>query len=272
VPRCHKQHRGPEWARSELRGPLRRQLPPVESRAPSVSVSRDFSPAYRDRISLGGGGGGLNGMIQATAVDPRPYLVSWDWCRRPSAGRQRLTACLGWFDADRYSFIVSDFHRLLPAGLPAVGEGAGQPSSHEIRISGCRLCFESGRQHGQARYRERSFVVRDATSFHLSSEITCQNARRSSTRRGRDLAGRCINRERRAGVMTNTRSPDQPSQINPKRVAPYPIQPTGLPARANSTDVRKRAAQHIIAARPSPWGLSPPILCHLSWRTRRWVF
>ena len=36
----------------------------------------------------------------------------------------------------------------------SVGEGAGQPLSHEIRISGCRLCFESGRQHSQARYRE----------------------------------------------------------------------------------------------------------------------
>jgi hypothetical protein len=37
----------------------------------------------------------------------------------------------------------------------SVGEGTGQPLSHEILISGCRRCFEGGRQHGQARHRER---------------------------------------------------------------------------------------------------------------------
>jgi hypothetical protein len=37
----------------------------------------------------------------------------------------------------------------------SVGRAQAKPSSREIRISGCRLCFESGRQHGQARYRER---------------------------------------------------------------------------------------------------------------------
>jgi hypothetical protein len=36
----------------------------------------------------------------------------------------------------------------------SVGEGIGQPLSHEIRNSGCRRCFEGGRQHGQGRYRK----------------------------------------------------------------------------------------------------------------------
>jgi hypothetical protein len=48
----------------------------------------------------------------------------------------------------------------------SVGEGAGQPLSHEIRISGCRLCFESGRQHGQARHREH--LVDPAGSKNLA--------------------------------------------------------------------------------------------------------
>jgi hypothetical protein len=36
----------------------------------------------------------------------------------------------------------------------SVGEGAGQPLSHEILNPGCRRCFEGGRQHRQARNRE----------------------------------------------------------------------------------------------------------------------
>ena len=60
----------------------------------------------------------------------------------------------------------------------SVGEGAGQPSSHEIRISGCRLCFESGRQHGQARYRER--LVDPAGSKNLACvEAPCAGTGRS---------------------------------------------------------------------------------------------
>jgi hypothetical protein len=48
----------------------------------------------------------------------------------------------------------------------SVGEGAGQPLSLEIRISGCRLFFESGRQHSQARYREH--LVDPAGSKNLA--------------------------------------------------------------------------------------------------------
>ena len=36
----------------------------------------------------------------------------------------------------------------------SVGEGIGQPLSHEILISGCRRCFEGGRQHRQTRDRK----------------------------------------------------------------------------------------------------------------------
>jgi hypothetical protein len=36
----------------------------------------------------------------------------------------------------------------------SVGEGIGQPLSHEIDNSECRRCFEGGRQHSQARYRK----------------------------------------------------------------------------------------------------------------------
>jgi hypothetical protein len=36
----------------------------------------------------------------------------------------------------------------------SAGEGIGQPLSHEILISGCRRCFEGGRQHCQARNRK----------------------------------------------------------------------------------------------------------------------
>jgi hypothetical protein len=39
-------------------------------------------------------------------------------------------------------------------GEASVGEGIGQPLSHEIYDSGRRRCFEGGRQHGQARYRK----------------------------------------------------------------------------------------------------------------------
>ena len=39
-------------------------------------------------------------------------------------------------------------------GEASVGEGIGQPLSHEIDSSGCRRRFESGRQHRQARYRK----------------------------------------------------------------------------------------------------------------------
>ena len=36
----------------------------------------------------------------------------------------------------------------------SVGEGAGQPLSHEILNPGGRRCFEGGRQHSQARNRK----------------------------------------------------------------------------------------------------------------------
>ena len=36
----------------------------------------------------------------------------------------------------------------------SVGEGIGQPLSHEIDNSGCRRCFVSGRQHRQTQYRK----------------------------------------------------------------------------------------------------------------------
>jgi len=63
-------------------------------------------------------------------------------------------------------------------GEASVGEGTGQPLSPEIRISGCRLCFESGRQHGQARYRER--LVDPAGSKNLACvEAPCAGTGRS---------------------------------------------------------------------------------------------
>ena len=60
-----------------------------------------------------------------------------------------------------------------------VGEGIGQPLSHEIRLNpGCRLCFEGGRQHGQARYRER--LVDPAGSKNLACvEALCAGTGRS---------------------------------------------------------------------------------------------
>jgi len=60
----------------------------------------------------------------------------------------------------------------------SVGEGAGQPLSHEIRNSGCRLCFVSGRQHGQARHREH--LVDPAGSKNLACvEAPCRGTGRS---------------------------------------------------------------------------------------------
>jgi hypothetical protein len=41
-------------------------------------------------------------------------------------------------DADRYSFIVSDFHRLLPAGLPAHFES--DMASHAVGLADVAKC------------------------------------------------------------------------------------------------------------------------------------
>ena len=54
--------------------------------------------------------------------DENPFAARWLACAIPyrrfaadlTIGNARLGA-----DVDRYSFIVSDLHRLLPAGLPA---------------------------------------------------------------------------------------------------------------------------------------------------------
>jgi hypothetical protein len=56
------------------------------------------------------------------ARDYFPFAAQWLAyaipCRRFASGLAANDARLG-VDADRYSFIVSDFHRLLLAGLPA---------------------------------------------------------------------------------------------------------------------------------------------------------
>ena len=55
----------------------------------------------------------------------------------------------------------------------SVGEGIGQPLSHEIDSSGCRRCFEGGRQHRQARYRKASPATRRGRRNLACVEAPC---------------------------------------------------------------------------------------------------
>ena len=62
----------------------------------------------------------------------------------------------------------------------SVGEGIGQPLSHEIRNSGCRRCFERGRQHEQVHHRERPLDPA------WSKNLACADAPCAGTGRSRD--------------------------------------------------------------------------------------
>ena len=52
-------------------------------------------------------------------------------------------------------------------GEASVGEGIGQTLSPENLITGCRHCFECGRQHGLARHRERLAARRGRRTWHV---------------------------------------------------------------------------------------------------------
>jgi hypothetical protein len=75
----------------------------------------------------------------------------------------------------------------------SVGEGISQPLSRESLDPGCRRCFECGRQHEQARHRER--LVDPAWSKNLAcADAPCTGTGRSRDRpfgnRRRSVSGR----------------------------------------------------------------------------------
>src|SRR5580700_8751185 len=96
---------------------------------------------------------------------PRRKYISLSCCRyRTSEHPAHHAGCASVGTHTRTRGNLPRRSRLAPR-MPPPGQFC-LPGPHEIRVSGCRLCFESGRQHGQARYRER--LVGPAGSKNLA--------------------------------------------------------------------------------------------------------